>query len=54
MSHDRSILLTGEGGKGWGTSQIIRRRESLVLILSAALKSLNAVSLMLTKEGQKS
>jgi hypothetical protein len=27
----RDNLLTGEGGKGWRRSQIIRRRESLVL-----------------------
>jgi hypothetical protein len=30
----RSSLLTGEGGRGWGRSQIIRRRESLVLYKS--------------------
>ncbi len=27
----RSSLLTGERGKGWGRSQITRRRESMVL-----------------------
>jgi hypothetical protein len=27
----RSSLLTGEWGRGWGRSQIIRRRENLVL-----------------------
>ncbi len=30
----RSSLLTGEGGRGWERSQIIRRRESLVIYKS--------------------
>ncbi len=30
----RDNLLTGEGGRGWGRSQIIRQRESLVLYKS--------------------
>jgi hypothetical protein len=24
-------MLTGEGGKGWGRSQILQRRESMIL-----------------------
>ncbi len=50
----RSILLTGEGGMGWGRSQMTRWRESLVLYKSlTTLRLTSYLTLLGTGKAEK-